>query len=401
MTTVGAATETGRRNGNVLGSDLSPEEERRYRREMRLLRTRRQQVLAVLLTVAAIAAPFALTTDLVLPLGFPWSPWLNTINQVLTAIIAAAAFNLLLGYTHQVSVAHAAFLMLGACAGGYLGAVNGWPFLVVLVAAFLAGVLVGVVVGTPALRLTGLYLMIATLGLHFIALVLYRKFLVSQFGFAPMMLPAPVLPGWLGQFLGGEPGEPFLVRDDFSWYWILLPFAVVSVLIMVNVCRSREGRAFRAVGERDVSAALIGINVTRTKLRSFAISSGFVALAGALGSYYIGARGEDSFPFILVLHYAIMIIVGGLGSMQGAVFGVFFFYGVRDVLGWALVSVPGLNSVQVLQRYPSELNLALFGVLIILILVLRPDGLAGMYQATMQRLARRMSARNRIGRVSR
>jgi ABC-type branched-chain amino acid transport system, permease component len=375
--TVSARAET----RGMLGRDISADDERRYRAESRLLRTRGQQVMALVIAVAAIGAPFAFAADVDLPYNFPWSSWLNTINQALVALIAAAAFNLLLGYTHQVSVAHAAILMLGACTGGYLGAVHGWPFPIVLVAAFVAGVLLGVVVGTPALRLTGLYLMIATLGLHFIALFLYRKFLVAQFGFAPMVLPAPQIPGWLAPLFGGDFGESMRVRGDDVWYWILLPLAVVSMLVMVNVLRSREGRAFRAVGERDVSAALIGINVTLTKLRAFALSSGFVAFAGALGSYYIGARGEDSFPFTLVLNYAIMIIVGGLGSMRGAVFGVFFFYSVRDILGWALKSLPGLNSVGLLQRYPAELNLALFGVLIIVVLILRPDGLDGIYLA--------------------
>jgi branched-chain amino acid transport system permease protein len=157
---------------------------------------------------------------------------------------------------------------------------------------------------------------------------------------------------------------------------------------MVNVLRTREGRAFMAIKEHDISASLIGINVTRTKLLAFAVSSAFVSMGGALGAYYVGARGEDSFPFTVVLHFAIMVIVGGFSSTQGAVFGTFFFFLAPVFFDWARAEVPLIRSIGFLQTYKNETNLAIFGILIVLVLVLRPAGLAGMWQATKGYFAR-------------
>ena len=157
--------------------------------------------------------------------------------------------------------------------------------------------------------------------------------------------------------------------------------ATLSVLFLSNVVRSREGRAFMAIAEKDVSASLIGINVTRTKLTAFALSSAFASLTGALGAYYIGARGEDSFPFELVLFYAIMIIVGGISSFQGAVFGAFFYYMAPVLFDWIRAEVPGIRSVEFLQDYANETNLAIFGVLIVIVLVARPTGLVGVWKS--------------------
>jgi branched-chain amino acid transport system permease protein len=354
-----------------------------YRQDMRLLRTPSQRVWAVLIALAAIVLPFALSTSFSPPMNFPWRAWFATVNIALIATIGAVAFNLLLGYTHQISVAHAAFLMLGTMTGAWLGTINGVGFFAVLVAALVAGLVVGVIVGLPALRFRGLYLLIATLGVHFVFFLFYKLFQTHFFGFNAMRFEAPEVPSWLHWLPFISPGADgrFLIAGDFRWYWVLLPITVASVLFMANLIRTRTGRAFMAIAEHDVSASLIGIDVTRTKLLSFAVSSAFVSMSGALGAYYIGARGEDSFPFTVVLFYAIMVIVGGFASTQGAVFGAFFFYLTPVFFDWARAEVPVIRSIGLLQQYRSETNLAIFGVLIIIVLVLRPSGLAGIWQA--------------------
>lgn len=353
-----------------------------YKQQLRLLPERFQQVLAVVVGIGVLAAPFVLSLDISPPLRFPWSQWFTTLNLALIAIIGAAAFNLLLGYTHQISVAHAALLMLGTITAAWFGVVWGWSFWIVLPLAGVLGGLIGVLIGLPALRFRGLYLLIATLGIHFVAVLAYREFIVANFGFNAVRFPPPAVPSWLHWLPGITPGADgaFLIRGDFRWYWVLLVAAVLSVLFMVNVIRTREGRAFQAVAEHDVSASLIGIDVTRTKLRAFAVSSAFVAMSGVLGAYFLGARSDDSFPFTIVLNFAIMIIVGGFATMQGAVFGVLFFYSVPVLLQWFFAQAPGVREIGFLQTYPSEINLALFGVLIVVVLVARPAGLAGIWQ---------------------
>lgn len=354
-----------------------------YRQDMRLLRTRGQRWLAVAVALLAVLTPYALTTRFSPPMGFPWSAWLPAINLALVAAIGAAAFTLLLGYTHQVSVAHGAFLMLGTMAAAYMGEVHGINFVVVLIASTLAGGLIGVIVGVPALRFRGLYLLIATFGVHFFAFLLYKKFLVAYFGFNAITFGAPEVPQWLHwlPFITPDDAGVFAINGNFRWYWVLLPIATASILFMSNLIRSREGRAFQAIAERDVSASLIGINVTKSKLLAFGVSSAFVSLTGALGAYFIGARGEDSFPFEIVLFYAIMIIVGGISSFQGAVFGAFFYYLAPVLFDWIRSEVPGVRSVGFLQRYANETNLAIFGGLIIIVLVARPSGLTGIWKS--------------------
>ena len=354
-----------------------------YRQDMRLLRTKPQLVLVVIIALVAIAIPFILGMDFRPPMRFPWSAWMTSINLALIAVIGAAAFNLLLGYTHQISVAHAAFLMLGTMTAAWFGTLLSWPFFLVLFVSAVSGALVGTVVGLPAIRFRGLYLLIATFGVHFFFLFAYQSFQVRFFGFHAIRFDAPALPSFvtaLPFFEGNVDGE-FLIIGNFRWYWMLLLFAVGSVLFMTNVIRTREGRAFQAIAQHDVSASLIGINVVKSKLLAFAVSSAFVALAGALGAYFLGARGEDSFPFTVVLNFAIMIIVGGFSTMKGAVFGAFFFYLAPVFFEWGNSQLPGLRSIGLLQRYENEVNLAVFGILIIIVLVLRPGGLAGIWDS--------------------
>lgn len=354
-----------------------------YRDEMKLLRTRSQRWWAVISAVFLLVLPFLLAADVSPPFNFPWSAWFSTINLALVASIGAVAFNLLLGYTHQISVAHAAFLMLGTVVGAWLGSMLGVHLVVVLVAAAVFGAVVGIIVGLPALRFRGLYLLVATFGVHFIFLLGYKKFQVRYFGFNAIRFDAPTVPEWLHwlPFITPDADGQFLIVGDFRWYWVLLPVTALSILFMVNIVRTRTGRSFMAIKEHDISASLIGIDVTRAKLASFAVSSAFVALSGALGSYYIGARGEDSFPFEVVLNFAIMVIVGGFASTQGAIFGAFFFYFVPVFFDWLRAEAPVLQDIAFLQQYKNETNLMVFGLLIVLVLVRWPSGLHGMWDS--------------------
>ena len=352
-----------------------------YRQDMYLLREPGQSMWAVIVVVALLLVPFALASGFDPPMDYPWSSWFKVLNIAIMFAVGGAAFNLLVGYAGQISFAHAAFLVLGTMVSGTLGPVWGWPYPVAIGVATLSGALIGVIVGLPALRLRGLYLLLATLGVHFVFVLAWSKWLLRYFGFDSVRFEDPVIPTWLHwlPFINPEDGV-FALDSDFRWYWVIMPVCTAALIVMVNVVRTREGRAFAAVRQHDISASLIGINVARSKLLAFALSSAFVAMVGAMGSYYIGVRGEDSFPLLIVLDYSIIIVVGGFSSIQGAIFGSFFFFGGKEFSGWIRAEVWGIRDVDWIQTNGPALDLAVFGALVVAVLVLKPDGLTGFWK---------------------
>ena len=229
--------------------------------------------------------PFVLAADVDPPMDFPWATWFTILNTVLIFSMGAAAFNLLVGYSGQISLAHVAFLVLGTIIAAVVGIQWSGTFWLAVPMAAVGGAIVGVIVGLPALRLKHLYLLLATLGVHFVMLLIWREYLQANFGFVGIRFNDPNVPSWLHwlPFINPDENGEFLINSNFRWYWILMPATVASLLFMVNIVRTREGRAFAAVRERDVSASLLGVNVARSKLMAFAVSSAVVAMSGALG----------------------------------------------------------------------------------------------------------------------
>lgn len=355
-----------------------------YRRDMRLLRQPSQRFWAIAITLVAIALPFFLTSGYEPPLNFPMKSWLVVVNLSMIGALGAAAFNLLVGYTGQLSLAHGAFLTLGAIVGGSIGTKWEWNFWLVLIASLVIGAGIGILAGLPALRLRGLYLLLATLGITAFSEPIWKRFLVNNYGFSSANYRRIEFPSWVTDLPGFEPDSrgKFQIDNQFRWYCLLLPITVLTILFLVNVVRSREGRAFAAVRERDVAASLLGVNVAKTKLASFAVSSAVVTMSGTLGAYYFGARGEASFPRDLVFAYAVMIVVGGFSSIQGGVFGAFFYYAFQELTKWGRKELPLIKEVGWINKYGAELDLAIFGALIVVVLVARPDGLTWVWRQT-------------------
>ena len=352
------------------------------RDEMRMWRTPSERTWAVVSVFALCAIPFVLASDFDPPMNFPWATWFAVLNTIMVFALGAAAFNLLVGYTGQISLAHVAFLVLGTIWGAVVGLQWEGGFWFALVAATLSGAVVGVIVGLPALRLRGLYLLLATLGVHFVMLLIWREYLQRNFGFVGISFDDPTIPSWLHwlPFINPNEDGEFIIRGNFRWYWVIMPITAATLLFLVNIVRTREGRAFAAVRQRDVSASLLGVNVARSKLMAFAVSSAVVAMSGALGSYYLGARGEDSFDIQLVLDYAVIIVVGGFSSIQGAVFGSVFFWALPEWFKWARTEVPLISDIDFLSDHPSEIDLAIKGFLVVLVLVFKPEGLTGVWK---------------------
>ena len=362
----------------------TPTENLSHRDDMRLWRTPSDRAWAVVTTFVLLAVPFVLASDFDPPMDFPWATWFTIVNQILIFALGAAAFNLLVGYSGQISLAHVAFLVLGTISGAVVGLQWDLTFWAAIPAAALMGAVVGVIVGLPALRLKHLYLLLATLGVHFVMLLIWREYLQRNFGFVGIRFEDPSIPSWLHwlPFIDPDENGEFIINSNFRWYWVIMPITVATLLFMVNVVRTREGRAFAAVRERDVSASLLGVNVARSKLLAFAVSSAVVSMSGALGSYYLGARGEDSFNLDLVLDYAVIIVVGGFSSIQGAIFGSIFFWALPEWFKWAREEVWIIRDIEFLSDHASEVDLAIRGFLTVIILVYKPLGLAGLWADT-------------------
>lgn len=313
-------------------------------------------------TLLLLCLPLALGQGSILGLG------LSQINLALIAIMAAVALNLLVGYTGLISLGHAAFFAVGAMTAGILGTQLGVPFPVVLMAGTLTGALVGTVVGLPSLRLRGLFLMLATLALHFIALFIFTRYMLANFGPSGVFYAAPSIAG-------------LEIGTDEYWYFVLLAFAVGAVVVARNLVRSRYGRALVAVRDHDIAAASLGINVTRTRLVAFAVSSSLVTVAGVLYAYYLGLMTNETFTLPFVVGYFAMIIIGGMSSIGGAVVGAIAWQFLPQVVETLSIELAGASPAlsDAVAKYQGQIVSIILGLLIVLILRYRPGGLVGLW----------------------
>lgn len=304
---------------------------------------------------------------LVALIGFPLiaSPFLlDLASQALLAMVGALALMLLTGFAGQVSLGHAGLLAAGAFTAGILFKELGAPFWITLPAAALVGALLGVVFGLPSLRLRGLYLAVSTLALHFLVAYVGGEYEARRGFSTGIVIDPPVIAGKA-------------VTDPRAWYFILLAAAILTLLICLNLLRSRSGRAWAAIRANETVAEALGIGVAANKLLAFVVSSTLTAVAGALFAYYRGFVSVEAFSLFLSIQYVAMIIIGGMGSLLGAILGAVFVtlfpYGIEA----ALRALPGA------QRYAGMLfavNYAAFGFVMILFLVLEPLGLVGIWR---------------------
>ncbi len=305
---------------------------------------------------------FALALALLLALPFVATPFqLDLTNQVLLASISALALMLLTGFAGLISLGTAGLLAAGAFTVGVLFREVAAPFWITLPAAAALGAGLGLIFGLPSLRLRGLYLAISTLGLHFVVVYLGGEYEARETLSTGIMINSPSIGG-------------FTLASGRAWYFVLLAFAGLALLISVNLRRSRTGRAWRALREREVVAAALGINVTRFKLMAFVVSAAMTATAGALFAYFRNFVSIDAFSLYLTVQYVAMIIIGGMGSIAGAILGaafvVLFPYGIEAVAAY----LPARFGNMVFA-----VDYAAFGVVMILFLLLEPAGLIGLW----------------------
>ena len=291
------------------------------------------------------------------------------INISMIAIIAAMGLNILTGYTGQISLGHAAFIAIGAYTSGILTSTVGLTFWLALPAAGLVTAFFGMLVGIPALRLKGLYLIMATMAFSFIVEHVLVRWNSLTNGLSGMSVPYPSI-------------GKFSIDDDTSYYYLLLIVTILAVAFAKNLFRTRPGRAFIAIRDQHVAAKVMGINLTKYKVLSFIISSFYAGIAGSLYAHYLTSITPEHFSLMLSIEYIAMIIVGGMGSILGAIYGALFITLLPEILktvaDMIAQNVPVIERVVALSFF--EIKNAAYGLVIILFLIFEPKGIYGKWR---------------------
>jgi branched-chain amino acid transport system permease protein len=324
-----------------------------YTQDYALVGTRSARISVALFSLAILTFPL---------IASPFQ--LDLACQVFLASVGSLSLMLLTGYAGQISLGHAGLIAAGAFTVGILFRETSAPFWVTVPAAALVGALLGIIFGLPSLRLRGLYLAVSTLALHFVVIYIGGEYETRR-GFSTGIMIHPPRVG------------SFEITDGRVWYLILLAAAASTLLVCLNLLRARSGRAWRAIRAHETVAETLGISIAAYKLLAFVISSAMTAVAGALFAYYRGFVSVEAFSLFLTIQYVAMVIVGGMGSLLGALLGAAFVTVFPYVIESALLALPGAQGVASLL---FAVNYAAFGLVMILFLVLEPLGFVGIWQ---------------------
>ena len=297
------------------------------------------------------------------------SYWLSMVIQISIYGIAALGLNILVGFTGQISLGHAAFFGFGAFTSAYLSSKHGVPVALSIPLAGLATGLLGVIVGMPAARLKGLYLAIATLASQFVLQDFFSR------------------ATWFTGGAAGANAESFslfglTLSGDRKYYYVVVFYLVLMYVFAANLMRTRDGRAMVAVRDHYLSAEIMGINLTYYRLLAFGISSLYAGVAGALMAHYTGFVSAEAFDLLLSVNFLAMAIIGGLGSVMGSLMGTAFIMFLPEFMQAIVKFVQGLGIGQSAAfneglAYMKEMAI---GLAIVLFLVFEPDGLAARWR---------------------
>jgi branched-chain amino acid transport system permease protein len=307
-------------------------------------------------------AGFGLVLVIALALPFLLGPYqVGQFTLVLCYAIAVLGLNLLVGYGGMISLGHGAFFALGAYTTAILIDKGGFPSLATVPVAAVVCFAAGLLLGLPALRIRGLYLALVTLAVAIAFPQLIKRFDGLTGGTQGLNVPRPTAPGWLP------------LADDQFLYFLTLAFAVVMFALAANLVRGRIGRALVAMRESEVAAKANGVNLAKLKTGAFAVSSMYAGVGGALYVFAIGFVAPESFTLTISFAFLAAVVVGGLGTIGGAIFGALF--------------------IEFVPVYASDVNEALAGViygavLIAFMFALR-DGVMGL----LRRIVRRVMGR--------
>lgn len=287
-------------------------------------------------------------------------------TMIFIAATGAVGLNLVTGTAGLISLGHAGFLALGAYTMAILVTDHGWPLLPAMLAAGSLSAMVSLLVGIPSLRLKGLYLAITTLAFSIIITTLILETSALTGGSGGKAVTRPDLLG-----LSMESGTAI--------YYLALAVAVLTVLAALNILRSRVGRAWGALRDYDIAASLMGIHLRSYKLLAFAVSAFITGLAGAVLALHLRYLNVDSFALITSVEALTMIIVGGLGSVRGAVFGAVVITLLPELSG-QLFNLIGGPMQSLSAANAPELKGVIYALIIMLFLRFEPDGMASRWK---------------------
>ncbi len=342
-----------------------------YAQHLRLLNTTPKRRAVLVLVLIGFASPFVYDDET-----------LRLLALGLAAAIGAIGLNLITGYAGQVTLGHAFFLAIGAYTAAALsgdpdGRTIGFGVtnvLVWLLAAGLVAAFFGVLVAPLATRLRGLYLAIVTLGLVFLGEHIFKEW--TELTGGPGVGREAAVPELFGNRLNQPDG--FLTGEQ-KLYLLMLVLLIGFAVLARNLARSKVGRAFAAIRDRDVAASVIGVSLTRYKVLAFAVSSFYAGCAGALLYTVTGFIEPGSFNLLLSVQYIAMVLIGGVGTISGSIMGAMFITMLpkltRELPGFApFISSDASAPVNVFQ-----IETVLYGLLIIGFLLFEPRGLYGIW----------------------
>src|SRR5437868_2591940 len=294
------------------------------------------------------------------------SPYvLSLLIQIGIFGIAALGLNIVVGFTGQISIGHAAFFGFGAFTSAYVSSKLHVPVFFAIPLAGVVTALVGLIFGLPAARLKGLYLVIATLAAQYILLDFFSRAEWFSGGSVPAM------------------AKPFSIfdyelRGDRKYFYVVLAYVVVSYLLVTNLMRSRDGRALVAVRDHYLSAEIMGINLTKYRTLSFGLAAFFAGIAGALYAHYQLVVSNEGFGIERSILFLAMIIIGGTGSIMGTLMGTAFVVLLPESMEWISASLRGsaIDKALSLNTNITFLREIAIGLIIIAFLMFEPAGLA-------------------------
>lgn len=296
---------------------------------------------------------------------------LNLAIQISYLGIAALGLNILVGFTGQISLGHSAFFGVGAFASAYMNNQWGIPVFFAIPLAGLWTTAAGMIVGIPAGRIKGLYLAIATLAGQIIIQDFFSR------------------AEW---FTGGAYGalaQPFTIfgfafDTDERFFYVALFYLVLMYVLGTNLMRSRDGRAFIAVRDHYLSAEIMGVNLTKYRILSFGVSSFYAGVGGALFGHYLGFVSVESFDLLLSIQFLSMIIIGGLGSVSGALLGTIFMVLLPEAMEFmvSLMAQTSWGNIPAISGGLAYIKEMSIGLAIVLFLIFEPEGLAHRWKLT-------------------
>lgn len=323
-----------------------------YAQDMGIIRTKMQWISLLLLMVLLFTIPL-----------YASNSFLTLLTVIGITIVSVHGLNILTGYCGLISMGHSGFMAVGGYTVALLSAKMGWPFWAALPAAGLVTGFVGILFGLPSLKIKGFYLIMATVAAYFIIIWVVLQFRGITNGTDGITIPAAKIGG-------------LSLMAKSTYYYMVMIIAAVVTFLSRNLVRSRTGRAFIAIRDNDLAAEVMGVNLWVYKLQAFFIGCVFAGVAGGLSVQYISFANVDQFPFMNSVWYLGMLIVGGMGTTSGVIFGV----AALKLLDQFAVKVGPMLANIVNPQAAVGMSLILSGLVIILFLIFEPRGIAHLWE---------------------